>query len=398
MHRSIFRAVVTVAIAALVVPRLAPAQGAATRTLGKPSAQYSEPFSGIGDVRELSDGRVLVLDIKDKLLYLVAKDLASAKAVGREGSGPKEYRTPTQFVRGLADTTMVNDVMNARFLVIDPAGEAVSTLPMRELGAGLPVGPAMVRGFDPQGRLLYQGLNFRMTPAGPAFGDTTAILRWDFKAKKPDTLGYIRTGAPSMKMSGDVQKGGGSVRMGLPPFGTVDEWVLLADGRVAIVRGLDYHVDVVMPDRRIVSGPPIPWTKVKVTSADKDKLHEANQKAQVEMQKAVASAASTLGARAQSAKMPSMQIDDPTEWPEYKPPFPQGGVRASPSGMLWVQRYLPASDETTRYDVIDPAGKLQFSVQLPVKHRMVGIGASSLYVVRIDDDDLQYLERYPLPR
>ena len=39
-----------------------------TRTLTKPLAEFGEPFSQIAAVRELKDGRLLVVDSRDKLV------------------------------------------------------------------------------------------------------------------------------------------------------------------------------------------------------------------------------------------------------------------------------------------------------------------------------------------
>jgi len=53
--------------------------------------------------------------------------------------------------------------------------------------------------------------------------------------------------------------------------------------------------------------------------------------------------------------------------------------------------------EAVRYDVFDGAGNLVAGVQLGAARRIVEIGASHVYVARTDSDDLQWLERYPLP-
>ena len=50
------------------------------------------------------------------------------------------------------------------------------------------------------------------------------------------------------------------------------------------------------------------------------------------------------------------------------------------------------------YDVIDRAARLSHRVQLPPRSKLVGFGNGTLYLVRLDDDDLQYLERHPIPR
>jgi hypothetical protein len=49
------------------------------------------------------------------------------------------------------------------------------------------------------------------------------------------------------------------------------------------------------------------------------------------------------------------------------------------------------------YDIINGQGKLVERVQLPPRTKLVGFGVSTVYVVRLDQDDLQYLQRYPLP-
>jgi hypothetical protein len=36
-------------------------------------------------------------------------------------------------------------------------------------------------------------------------------------------------------------------------------------------------------------------------------------------------------------------------------------------------------------------------VVLPAKTRLLGFGQGTVYLVRTDDDDLQYLQRYRLP-
>jgi hypothetical protein len=60
-------------------------------------------------------------------------------------------------------------------------------------------------------------------------------------------------------------------------------------------------------------------------------------------------------------------------------------------------RTRPGDDPTLVYDVFDRAGKLLRHVRLPDATRLVGSGKNSIYLVRIDDDDLQWLERYRRP-
>ena len=71
-------------------------------------------------------------------------------------------------------------------------------------------------------------------------------------------------------------------------------------------------------------------------------------------------------------------------------------VIAGADGRLWVQRYAPAADTRTPYDIIDRSGAVVARAYVPNAGRVVGFGARSIYVVRRDADDLQYLQRFPL--
>jgi hypothetical protein len=386
------------ALALALLPVVLGAQKVQSRALGKPLAELAEPFSGAADVRELADGRLVVLDARDNLLQLVSADLATVRQIGREGSGPTEYRRITQLVARRDDSTLAYDVMNARFLVIDATGAAAGTISLREASGGLPVGPMAVRGYDGAGRLYYQGMKFAMGPSGPAISDTSVILRLDPAKGRVDTLGRVRIGAPAMKMSGDPQKGTGAMRLSMPAFPVVDEWGLLPDGRVVVVRGADYRMEFISEPGSARSLAPVPYERVKVTKADHEKAREARKRMEAEVSRAAASAAASVPANARGrGRMPSMAVDEPTEWPEYKPAFAQGALKVAPDGELWVARLRAASEEGQLYDVFTRAGALRLRVALPPKTALVGIGAKHLYVVRIDADDLQYLQRHTRP-
>ena len=69
---------------------------------------------------------------------------------------------------------------------------------------------------------------------------------------------------------------------------------------------------------------------------------------------------------------------------------------AGTDGRLWVLRHARAGDPRTRYDVIDRQGAVAARVDVPNGGRVVGFGVRSIYVVRKDADDLQYLQGFPL--
>ena len=61
-----------------------------------------------------------------------------------------------------------------------------------------------------------------------------------------------------------------------------------------------------------------------------------------------------------------------------------------------MRRYQSAG-RPALYDIFNNQGTLVASVQLPASRLVVGMGATSLYVAHVNDDDLQQLERYSLP-
>src|SRR4051812_30316772 len=109
-----------------VAPSLASAQTVPTRVLATPEAEWSDPFSSVNGLRELRDGRVIVSDNREKTLQLIDFK-GSATKIGREGSGPGEFGLPVSVYAAPGDTTWVFDLLNSRFLVIDPNGKPVST-------------------------------------------------------------------------------------------------------------------------------------------------------------------------------------------------------------------------------------------------------------------------------
>lgn len=69
----------------------------------------------------------------------------------------------------------------------------------------------------------------------------------------------------------------------------------------------------------------------------------------------------------------------------------------SPDGEVWVLRTRPAGDKIPTYDIFSRTGALVKSVALNPRSRVVGFGKGAVYVVRTDQDDLQYLQRYMRP-
>jgi hypothetical protein len=109
-------------VAGLLACAAAPAlaQNIPTRTLAKPDAEFSEPFTQIAGIRELKDGRVVTIDPRDKVIQVVDFRSGSATKLGREGAGPGEYGLPLRLLPLPNDTSGVVDMLNNRILLINP--------------------------------------------------------------------------------------------------------------------------------------------------------------------------------------------------------------------------------------------------------------------------------------
>jgi len=127
------------------------------------------------------------------------------------------------------------------------------------------------------------------------------------------------------------------------------------------------------------------YEPVKITRADKEAW--ADRMASASMM-----AISTDGGRGRTVNMPRPNVDE-MEWPEVKPPFGQNAVSVTPAGEAWVRRYVTSGDPET-YDVFDARGRRVRQVVLPEGRRLVGFGRGVLYAVYVDENDLQWLERY----
>src|SRR5690606_8681240 len=94
-------------LAFALLPTIAAAQALPTRTIGKPDAEFTEPFTRVSGVRELRDGRLIVADQRDQTLQRIDLKTGDATPVSRKGSGPNEYAMPVDAFALPGDSTLV---------------------------------------------------------------------------------------------------------------------------------------------------------------------------------------------------------------------------------------------------------------------------------------------------
>ena len=182
------------------------------------------------------------------------------------------------------------------------------------------------------------------------------------------------------------------------PLTSRDEWAVFPDGRVAVVRASDYHIDWIMPNGTRQSSPAITFTPIRVTDADKREEETLRNKGrQNQMMMMVENGPNGTRRNVQMGPGPNAPPLEPlTDWPAEKPPFRQGqaSVWALPNGDLWVRRLEPAGAKGTLYDVINAQGAVVFQVRIPEGITLVGFGNGTIYTTKADEDDLLYLQRH----
>jgi hypothetical protein len=354
--------------------------------LGGPPATLPHDFTQIRAVRELPDGRILVSDRLEPAVY--AADLRTGKLslIGREGSGPEEYRLPSTLLPLPGDSTLVADEGNSRFLIIGPGLRIQRSFSTQQRGMVYSPWP---RATDTQGRLYFQVPAWAAGPEGFA-DESVHVARLDLRSGKVDTLARVkRPTEPARKY-------------GLPyvGFDAQDVWQATADGRIALVRSQRYQVEWREPDGRITSGPPVEFTVVPVTERDRiDYMRNFLENAGVGGRGSGSTSPTGISATPDEMLAPERVKEMAAQNPfaKTKPPFTDLTPRIGADRTLWVERSL-AAGAPRAFDVFDPAGRLMLRVILPAGRRLISVGRAGVYLAAVGSEGLETLERYPLPR
>jgi hypothetical protein len=371
----------------MAAPLMAQARPAgANVVLTQPAAESADGFTMIGGVRELTNGKVLVSDPMERTVQLVDLVAGTAVPVGREGQGPGEYSFPGELLPLAGDTTLLVDRINRRFLIILPTGKTSETIAFpSELGGGI----SDPRGVDAAGRIYFQGslVSGRIDPTQPT-PDSVPLIRWDRRRGTVDTVAVLKV--PSMNINSSGGSGARMVMMRAQPFSPEDAWAVGMDGRLAVARVSDFHIDWYSPAKVKTSGPANRFERIRVNEADKEADRRAMRNPRVFV------SAGPGGGRA-TAPPPPADMPEP-DYPDFKPPFPARSAWIAPDGTLWLLRSRMGGDPVPTFDLFDGRGMVVGKVTIPRDRRLVGFGRNSVYLSRTDSDDVQWLERYELGR
>lgn len=357
-------------------------------------AQHPEPFSFLNTIRERSDGTVLAADPLSQVVLRLDLTAGVADTLGRVGEGPEEYMQPDQVFPLPADSTLLVDIGKMQFTIIDPEGGFHSG---RKLAAQSDNGRMefiMPRLVDGEGR-IYHTASGGLGQEGPQ--DSTLVVRFDRRTGETEEMGWVWRPAPIVTRSGD------NVRSMSVQMSGRDDWAVGDEGAFAIVRAADYSVEWHYPDGRVVKGPPNPWERRSITEDDKLAFLENRSSGGLMVAVSQSSSGGTemRMSRGGGGMRPEWNLQD-FQWAEEFAPFRPDRSRVSPAGHLWVTRWLPEG-EAPRVDVFDGQGERLGGVDLPADRELIGFGTTAdgspaVYLVRTDEFDLRWLERYRIVR
>lgn len=392
--------------------------------LPAPSARTATAFGGVLGIREVSGGRVLINDAGHKRLLLYDTTLARAVVVydSIEGAANSYGSFGVPLIPYIGDSSLMADVVGgpSALLVLDGNGKLARSLALTAPEAGSFM--TDMPGVDSRGRLVYVvSGRVRMPPPGTVgaqdvFVDSNPLMRMDLDARRIDTLGRIAKSKGEYAKI-DRREERKIVRTLIEnPLPAMDAWAVFDDGTVGIVRGHDYHIDLLRPDGTMQSSGKLPFDWKRLTDADKQQLIDSANAAHAK-QNAFATrernappppppppvdassggvartgggAGVTRSAYDASGNLwvpLTIETVPASEIPDYWPAIRKGAVMADRDNHLWI---LPTTSAQSRagelvYDVVNTKGELFERVRMPQGRSVAGFGSGGVVYLQYGD-------------
>lgn len=158
--------------------------------------------------------------------------------------------------------------------------------------------------------------------------DSVPIIRVDFDTRKADTVTFVKVPKNDMQMTRG-EDGSTRIVVKINPLPQADDWALLADGTVAVMRVLDYHVDYYRPDGSHVASDKLPFDWKHISDEEKTKMVDS-------LQTLAKTASERAGAGGGGGFRMNFEPIAADKLPDYFPPIRQGSSIADHQGNLWV--------------------------------------------------------------
>ena len=352
-------------------PSSLPTANIPVKQLGPVQATSSITFNNVSSLRALPDGGLFVNDNAKRQIVKLDGNLKEISVVADTSGAPLPYsQRSAGMMPYMGDSTIIVDPGTLSFLVLNTQGKLVHVMAPPRISDINQIANASLgtNAFDSKGRLVYRGSNAgggfggfgggrggdgggrggfggggAPAPAAPAAAkpnnsnplnqpDSLPILRADFDTRMADTAAWVRVPRTDIRMSTSED---GSTRMTamINPLPQGDDWALLSDGTIAIVRVLDYHVDFVSPSGAVTSSDKLPFDWKRISDEEKATLIDslkATSKAATERAAAQANGGGGGRFRMQFEPVAAERL------PDYVPPIRPGTSLADHDGNLWI--------------------------------------------------------------
>ncbi len=337
-------------------------------------------FKSVAAVRELADGRTLVIDSDERALFVVDWSTLQRRPVGRTGNGPGEYQYPGQLVALGADSTLLIDFQNGKWHFLNRDRFTMSLQRDDSTVSWFACG-SMV-GADSMGRLLaLRGTRYpeqyQRVRCGSAVAESLVVIRVSRRAAVRDTIAHLRGPFTGESVFRGRTATGKMVYILTNPLSAGDQALLFPDGWTAIVIATPYHVVWHPPRGAVIKGQPLPFAQQRVD--DRVKRQAVDDR------------------WPPSPHIPKFQTSDFPAWPTVVPPFLEKALLALPDGRIAIKRVSFEAGRKNQYDIVDRRGVLSAVLHLPRNERLIGSGKQFVYVAVTDVDDVQYLRRHSWP-
>lgn len=425
------------------------AQAIPLRDVDRPSATSVDRFVRIGGVRELLNGSVVVNDYGRRQLLSIDQTLGAKQVLLDSQSVNIGYgRQEAMLAPFIGDSIML--ISRYALSVVDSrTGRLMRWGPARTYPLIGALNPPTV-GLDANGNYVFRASVSQRPPAGAAASDSTAkptvgpgtdsgvVVRANFTTRAITPAARLFQ-QPLGKISMDKAADGRMIaRTVINVLPLVDEFAILSDGTIAVLRASDYHIDFIDSDGKVESAPKLPFPFVNLTEGDRQALIDSARTAQaaadatgqstmaregaavaagvavakatglngtkpgdgfsVDVKQTGALAAGTVTANPGQALQGTLPFATRAADIEYVPaerlpsriPAFRGGRTMSVdlNDNIWIQTTAkdPSLQGGVMYDVVSRSGKLEQRVRIPAGRTIAGFGRNGdLYLAFKDD-------------
>lgn len=377
-----------------------------------PVERSSGPYGNVFGVREVAGRQVLVNDGVRRQLTLLDSAFRSRTvlldSVAEGGQSYPHRAAPLIAYRG--DSTMMADEGARALLLLDGTGKLARVMAPPKL-SDLSFLANIAGASDLSGNLIYRPFYPFVRPAlnepAAAMPDSAPIVRANFETRVVDTIAALRFQPPSPVTYSTDANGKRVGRIVSRPLVMIDEWAVLKDGTLAVVRGHDYHVDFYRPNGERYSAPKLPFDFKHLTDDDKQKIIDSARTAEQNRRVAMTDDNESRvvgggrgngggGGPVRVAPNPPL-IDMPpiSALPDYYPPIRRGAVMADVDGNIWILPTTSAQSKSGEliYDVVTDRGVLKERVRLPRGRSIAGFGRDGVVYLMTRVQDHWMVER-----